>query len=302
MAKKKNVPPPVEVIREAALQAIRPPSEPVTAKQLVVLLKPRFKLDEAILSPVLDECVSRGELHPIPKATPKGKPRYWDRDLAEYGRGLIVRVLDKQGPLPKAKVKMVAKGLDAATFECAFQTLIDSHAVCEHPPIGRTKLLKYGTHPPAPEAYLNDVAVQLSKVVTQLTAAGVQRDVLRRAVWELVSQSGLSVPTATNPDSPKASDESPSRSIASIDLLLLMRQVEPGAERGALVSSRDLRRVANLDKAEFDRIVLDLARQGRLMLHHHDHASHLSVAERDELVTDGSGKYYVGMALRRVDA
>ena len=34
-----------------------------------------------------------------------------------------------------------------------------------------------------------------------------------------------------------------------------------------LETGRELRRVANLDKPQFDRAVLDLARQGRVMLH-----------------------------------
>jgi hypothetical protein len=84
-----------------------------------------------------------------------------------------------------------------------------------------------------------------------------------------------------------------------VDLLALIRRIEPGAERGALVVSRDLRRAARLEKETFDRTVLDLARQGRLSLHRHDYPASLTAAERDDLVTDGAGTYYVGVALRR---
>ena len=78
-----------------------------------------------------------------------------------------------------------------------------------------------------------------------------------------------------------------------------MRQIEPGADNGALVAARNLRRAAKLDKHEFDRAVLELARNGRLTLHRHDFATSLSATERDELVSDGEGTFYVGMALRR---
>ncbi len=297
MAKKKSVPPPAaKEVREAALRVMRPTLEPVTAKQLAGLLASSFKLAETVFIPILDECVTSGELHAIPPATAKGKPRYWDRDLAEFGRGLIVRTLDKKGPLPKAKVQTAVKVIGTDLFERAFQSLIDSRSVCEHPPVGKSKVAKYGTQPPSPELYLKDVGTQLSKVVGQLTAVGVKRDALQAAVWQLLAETGLSVPAGAS--SRGAATFSP---VAPLDLLRLMRQVEPGAERGALVSARDLRRVANLEKAEFDRAVLALAQQGRLMLHHHDHASHLSEADRDELVTDGAGHYYVGMALRRVE-
>ena len=297
MAKKKNVPlPPESEICAAALSAMRQTLEPVTAKQLTALLKVTFRIDEAVLSPILDESIERGELHAIPRATPKGKPRYWDRGLVEFGRGLVVQTLDKKGPQPKAKVKKAVKVLEAASFERVFQSLIDSRRVCEHPPVGKSKVVKYGTQPPAPELYLKDVGTQLAKVVSQLTAVGVERDVLQKAVLQLVAESGLSIPVGAS-----SRGESTSSPVSALDLLMLMRQVEPGAERGALVSARDLRRVANLDKAEFDRAVLALAQQGQLMLHRHDHASHLSAVERDELVTDGAGQYYVGMALRRAE-
>jgi hypothetical protein len=77
-----------------------------------------------------------------------------------------------------------------------------------------------------------------------------------------------------------------------------MKQVEPGAQHGALVTSRELRRAARLNKADFDALALELARQGRLVLHRHDFASSLSPEEKDELVSDGQGNYYVGLALR----
>ena len=303
MAKKQTVPPPTDQeVREVALRTLKQTAEPVTAKQLTVLLADSFKLKETVLSPILDECVARGELHSIPPATAKGKPRYWDRDLVEFGRGLIVRTLDKQGPQPKAKVKTAAKSLGAAPFERAFQSLIDSHRVCAHPPVGKSKIVKYHTQPPAPELYLKDVATLLTKVIGQLNAVGVEREALQNAVWQLVAQSGLAVPSGLANVNQDAARGAPLlASSVSLDLLMLMRQVEPGADRGALVSARDLRRAANLDKTEFDRAVLALAGQGDLMLHRHDHASHLSAAERDELVTDGAGNYYVGLALRRAE-
>ena len=60
-----------------------------------------------------------------------------------------------------------------------------------------------------------------------------------------------------------------------------------------------LRRAARLDKAHFDAAVLDLSRQGRVSLHRHDYPASLTPQERDELVTDGAGTYYVGLALRQ---
>ena len=312
MAKKKPVPlPPESEVRAAVLSALRLTTEPVSAKQLVALLKAALPLDEAALSPILNGAVTRDELHPFPPARAKGKPRYWDRDQAHFGRELIVALLDKKGPLSKADVKKGVKGLDAVTFEQAFQTLLENRRLSEHPPIGRTKTVKFGSRPPAPELYLKDVEALLKKVVGQLSAVGVEPEALRRAVWDVLAHAGVAASNepafeparSVRADSERAASPEPIVArVTTLNILLLMRQIEPGAERGAMVSARDLRRVANLDKPEFDLAVLDLARQGRLMLHRHDHASHLAAHERDELVTDGAGNYYVGLALRRTEA
>lgn len=207
-----------------------------------------------------------------------------------------MKLIESKGPQAKAKLKSSAKVISSDQFEQAFQTLLESRRVNEHPAVGKSKTLKYGVQPPDPEPYLKETGQQLVKVVELLLAASVPRDELARVVLQWVNRAGLMLAdplvTATVPTS-GASQE--------LDLIMLMRQIEPGAERGALVTARELRRAANLDKAVFDRSVIDLARSGRLMLHRHDHASGLDSHERDELVTDGAGAYYVGMALRRRD-
>ena len=73
------------------------------------------------------------------------------------------------------------------------------------------------------------------------------------------------------------------------------------AANGALVSLSDLRRslaAAIPDKPTFDRLVLRLAESERVALHHHDYPGGLSQEERDALVVDDRGNYYVGIALR----
>ena len=280
--------------RAAVLDVIQRAAGPLTAKELSRQLEAPLKIAAVALTEFLNESVAAGRLHSIPPKTAKSGPQYWNRDLAQFGRGLIVDFLDKQGSLSKTDLKKGVKGLNATAFEQAFQALIAERRVCEHPPIGRTKAVRFGSQPPAPEPYLKDVGVQLTKVVAQLMAANVPCDELRRALVQLVESTGISFgSTATslaNGGVACATD---------MDLLALMRQIEPGADNGALVPARNLRRAAQLDKRDFDGRVLDLARAGRLTLHRHDFATGLSTTERDELVCDGAGTFYVGMALRR---
>ena len=81
-----------------------------------------------------------------------------------------------------------------------------------------------------------------------------------------------------------------------------MVEVVPAAVNGALVSLRDLRRsmdFQNVDKSTFDQAVLRLADQGKVALHRHDFPVGLSPEDRAELVTDATGDFYVGIALRQ---
>lgn len=71
----------------------------------------------------------------------------------------------------------------------------------------------------------------------------------------------------------------------------------PGAT--ALLSIRELRPRVALDKAPFDRVVLALAKEGVVSLHHHDFPMSLAPAERADLVVDERGTHYVGIARRR---
>lgn len=99
-------------------------------------------------------------------------------------------------------------------------------------------------------------------------------------------------------------------SITSDDVLKGMKTLEPGAERGALVGTRELRAHFGdkVSKEELDNAVMETAKSGKVSLHRHDYASSLSQKERDEMVSyavekgsrmEYQGKeYVVGLAMR----
>ena len=294
MAKTTRTPPEISpATREHVLSLIQSTTEPVTAAQVAKLLTGSHKLSEARVLPVLDEFVAQARLISFSPKTAKGKPRYWDRDSAALACLLITGILGKKGALALSDLRKAAKAVSDSEFHAAFQSLIESRQLFEHPPLPKKKTSSFGLRPPSPEPYLRDLETQLSKTVAQLVAAKVPTDVLRRALVQLVEATGVSfkAPGSHTPEAAPAA--------AEMDLVALIRRIEPAADNGALVAARDLRRAANLIKSQFDRAVLNLASQGRLMLHRHDFAGGLSESERDELVTDGAGTYYVGMALRR---
>ncbi len=316
--------------RTAVIEALQHAAGPLTAGDLGKQLVTPLKFSVVELAPVLAELLANGTLHEIPPATAKGKPRYWNRDILDFGRLELSKLLAAKGPQTSVALRKGIKWLGDAQFEQLFQRLLSSQGLWRHPPLGKVKQDLFGHRPPSPEAYLHEVGSLLKNVVTKLTAARVSREDLRRAVVQIIEQAGIAfgatrtgasltvvadatrnvdadagsiLHVATVIDAPvltvSRAESVPSFPPEGVDLIALMKQLEPGAERGALISSRDLRRVARLEKSQFDNAVLDLSRQGRLSLHRHDYVSSLSPAERDELVSDEAGNYYVGMALRQ---
>lgn len=82
-------------------------------------------------------------------------------------------------------------------------------------------------------------------------------------------------------------------------LTTAMHRIEHGAWRGALVGFRELRlQFPELAKNEFDAAALDAAAAGLICLHTHDMPNNIPQEQRDQLVTDGRGNFYVGCAIR----
>jgi len=276
-------------VREALLETLQSSDEPLTCRNLVRRLS-TFKLSEPDVQGILSVCVSEGRVHQIPPATRTGAPRYWTQGVAELVRRSILKTLEVKGPQPEVSLKKSAKGVSDTSFQDVLQSLIAERCVWRYPPLGKSKIL-FGRTPPAPGPYLQELGSKLASVVGGLLAAGVPLDDVRRALVQLVEGAGIPF-GATN-----YKHEMMAR--PRVDLIQAIRQLEPGADRGALVGACDLRRAVQMEKTQFDRTVLELAQQGRLSLHRHDYPAGLSAAERDELVTDGNGSYYVGVALRR---
>jgi hypothetical protein len=153
-----------------------------------------------------------------------------------------------------------------------------------HPPAKDTKLKRYGNEPNV-EDLLKKVLTELRKVVASATGQRVHR---ARFLDAIASELGLMSSTA-NPGATGARER------------FLVELFRFGLDRSptGLLPVRELRARLTLDKAAFDRIALELSRDELVTLHHHDYPTSLSAAERDELIADDSGQFYVGIALRR---
>ncbi|MBS0263612.1 MAG: hypothetical protein JSS02_16845 [Planctomycetes bacterium] len=282
------------VVRTAVRQMLPQLEQPQSAREIIRHLVVPFKVTESELLLVIEELVASGECHVFPATTAKGKPRYASFGRLELGTREIGRVLAAKGPQTAAQLKKALKGFPDDEFREILDEGLAARRLWKHPPWGKVKQELIGRTPPSPLAYLREVGEQLAKIMGLLRGAEVPAEELRRAGVQLLAAAGIELSGWSG----RAAEASTAAATPAFDLVALIRRLEPRANQGAVVAARDLRPASGLDKVTFDRAVLDLARQGRLSLHRHDFVASLTSAARDELVTDGAGTYYVGMALR----
>ena len=288
-------------LRAAGLGAVRDlvcsAAVPLSAKDIKKLWKCSFKLTDTELLALLRELLADGTIFEIPGKSVAGGVRYWGRDVLQFASAIVLEELRQRGTLPTAKLRASVKWLDDVRYAELLDRLAAQNLIFRHPAMkaGKSAQLLWGIAPPSPEPWLKPIREQLCEVVRQLRAASVSATDLRRAAVDMLESAGISLGATTGST---AASAAAAVSVPSVDLVRLMRQLDAGADRGALVTARVLRGAAGLQKKQFDELALQLSRAGRIVLHRHDFASSLSVVERDELVTDGEGQYFVGMALR----
>ena len=279
-------------------ELVRSSAVPLSVKDVKKLWKSSIRLSEAELLALLGELQASGEIFEIPAKTAAGGVRYWGQDVLQFAGASVLGELRQRGTLPTAKLRAVVKWLDDVRFTELLDRLSAQRLIFRQltKTTGKSAQTVWGISPPSPEPWLRPIREQLCQVVLQLREAAVSATDLRRAVVEMLEAAGIVLGAAGSAAGGGASVTAAAG--ATVDLVRLMRELDAGADRGALVTARVLRAAAGLPKPQFDELALQLSRAGRIVLHRHDFAGSLSVAERDELVTDGAGEYFVGMALR----
>jgi hypothetical protein len=148
---------------------------------------------------------------------------------------------------------------------------------------------RFGTEPDV-RGSLGPVLTALRKVLPKTDARGISR----RSVAEvLLAELGISLEVPRDPRKESRPALAPRE-----DFWAALQAVAAANPRQALLSIREVRAHSALDKDQFDRLALDLMREGKVSLHHHDHAASLPDPERGQLVVDASGNHYIGIAPR----
>jgi len=249
-------------------------------------IKTNLKLPLEMVQTALNELVDGGRLH----LWQPGKAPYFC--LSEPRKTALETILTAlaAGPLTeKELIAWVRKRLPGYQGNDLNEHLSYSKQVYEYPKYGKIKT-KYGLKPPEPGPYLGKAVQEMTAVQGLLAPFQISREAIHDALGR---ELGLEPKTRGLAKDQSKAETAPHEAEAL--LLKTITRLQPPGQRRALVSIRELRRSVELAKSVFDHIVLSLAIQGRVALHHHDFPSSLSPNERDELVRDEQGTYYVGI-------
>jgi len=249
-------------------------------------IKTALKLPLELIQPALKELVDAGRAH----VWQPGKMPYFTLLEPRYTALEIILKALTQGPLTeKELVGWVRKRLPGYQTRHLKEHVSYSKQVCEYPKYGKVRI-RYGLEPPEPGPYLGKAVQEIIAVQRLLAPFHVSLEAIHDAMGR---ELGLEHETRA-PSREQPRGETVSLETERLILEAITRLQSPGQTR-ALVSIRELRRSMNLPKKDFDRAVLCLASHGKVALHHHDFPTSLSQAEREALVQDERGTYYVGI-------
>jgi len=284
-------------------------ASPLTVAELKKRVRSRVKgLKPEPYQSVLDALVVERKVHGRSSLTKSGKagkvssyalgePPPPPPPARERASDEILKALNA-GPLPasalKKQVSQEVRGLSAADYSAALNELVAAGSI--HGRRKRTKtgglgttIESYAVGEQPPDTFIKPVLDLWKKMRAEGVAAGVNEAVLIHALLDALTTGGTAAPPTNGGLKPARTDQE-----------IIMGGVHELLERegkGALISIRKLRALLPLDKARFDAAVLGLYHGDTLVLHHHDNVGNMSEAERNELVLDKHGNYYVGVAL-----
>ncbi len=298
--------------RDILTRTLEEAKEPLSASQVRTLLSGPAKKPKDEVEAALEEMAQVGEAHRYPKF--RGSYRYWSKPLAEYIDHEILRALADQ-PQTKSEVrgKLKSRLKDVKPEEISkhIEDLARQGQLQKWPSAVGGRTAFYCARKVEADFYVEHA---LGKVIEKLKIEGVGKADLRNMAQNITARwSDAKEPEAVSP-SPEAVVEVPeviaviepveTAVEASLEDLILERMsvVEPRAEEGALVSIMELRNnleFQQIPKRHFDEAILKLRRQWRVSLAEHPHVASLTSEELENLVHDGEGRYFNGIAIRR---
>lgn len=284
-------------------------SAPVAAPDLKKRVRQRvIGLKDTQYKQVLAGLVAARKVHGRAKLGKNGKP---SKSIETYAFGApppppppprerapkaLLTVL-RDGPLVpaelKRRVRLMVPGLSESDYKTCVAELSEQRKL-----YGRRKRAANGKPTKAIAAYslvpladefVTPVVERWQQMRAEATTAGLDDETLAAALLEALRLPGSSSPRPV-PALPNGQDRD--------EVLRSVRAHVAREGHGALIPIRRLRGALQLAKDRFDAALLELYGNDSIILHHHDYVGNLTEAERNELVMDRHGNYYIGVALR----
>lgn len=302
-------------LTEVVLETLRRSASPLSPSQIEQQLGKRFRRPRAELETLLASLVETGSVSRFSRL--RGSWRFWTQPIEEYIDAELRRVMADRPKTRSDVLKAVKKRLEGVSEDRIgerIRELAKAGVLQEWPTVlgGRSRL--FSARQVEPDFYVGDA---LSKLIEKLSKAGLSSQAVLEAARteierQVTRQTGIPAdePASIPSDEPKPSDDSAGPQTEAADFstpleeLILERMpvVEPRAREGGLVPLADLRRCLDFQhtaKGDFDEAVLNLAREWKVSLSRHPHVAGLTEDERNDLVADGEGNFYNGIAFRR---
>jgi hypothetical protein len=265
-----------------AVESLRRSDRPLTGREILKSIPPPSRVPSGALEPLLNRDPS---VIPWPPRT-RSTPRYWTRRPEDVADSVLIDLLADAALAVKSLITRVGRHLAGFSadekrvlVESRVAALVAAGKLYQHPPAGRAGP-KYSARPASARAYVAKLLKQLDALAAKL-APYLTREQILDALRE-----------ETRPVAAPL-DDLPQRIVECL-------KPKPGGI--GLGQLREELGVPLDEKARFDRAVLALYRERRVYLDQHDYPLGLDEAARNQLVSDGSGKYYVVIGLRDADA
>lgn len=255
-----------ETLREAAA--------PVPEKKLVAAVWPKV-LDPQPLRGRLREMEREGRLH----AWPGKSPSWWRLSPEQSVPELLLdtlggRAMARSEWLKQAKARL--KGVPAERWAAAAGELVSRGRVVLHTLRIGGKKVEACARAEHRDALLDVYRPLLEGLIAEWRRLGIREEEIRRFL-------------AFEPRGAALAEE------LFAELLRLEQESAPPNPVSRLRRRAALR---HYSKEQFDAAALELLRKQFVYMAPHDHAMRLTAQERDELVADGAGTYYVSISAR----
>ena len=291
-----------------AKKIIERSAKPLTADEIHQDIPGLYQLKKPDMVRLLKKEAAYSALHRWSAGPGSRKERFWHQDETAYFQERTLSVLSRQ-MLTKAvlleNVKKDAVPCSKTRLTSIVNTtltaLIKEKTLFEIPPWGSYKKSRYAAHPPDLKVYLGKMQKEFDQVCLKLEKAGIGAEHVFAAFENmlLLSRTASSPSGADNRENFQPTLPEPEVSEAVFDRIVsTILKIAPGAANQAPVWIPDLRNALALPKNTFDRAILDLSKQGIVFLNKHAHPAQMTDAEKETMIADGHGNYYVVVVLR----